>query len=356
MNLSSALTGLALLILTLQGSHADEKLSRSALMKQLEARKDLSFLEGKADRPYVHFFAAEAEYGAFYSMPMLALILNKTHGFNVSVSYALDAEGHIDSRVKDSLVGLELLEHADLAVFFTRTRSISKDQAMKLQAYLDSGKPLVGFRTANHGFRFDKEHPDAAYLEKQGWGHKGPKLQYMWKHLFGGHHAGGPYGEMLTAIEGIVEGQEDHPIVRGFTPYEDPRHLYILNDVKVKTIAPDDTKYTGLVRGRALRLAEHKKNLPVTQPVIIVSEESRRTFYSSTCGADTFKHPSARRLAIQGIFWALQMEDKIPQEGLPVELVAPYDPPDDTHLRSAKEGGREADPHRGKPEDVFKAK
>ena len=68
--------------------------------------------------PYVHFFfAAEAEYGAFYGMPMLAEILNQRHGFTVSVSYSLDSEGNVDSRVKDGLRGFELLEHADLEIW-----------------------------------------------------------------------------------------------------------------------------------------------------------------------------------------------------------------------------------------------
>ena len=68
--------------------------------------------------------------------------------------------------------------------------------------------------------------------------------------------------------------------------------------------------------------------------------------YSSTCGADAFRNESTRRLAIQSIFWALGLEEEIPAEGLKVDFVRPYDPPEDTHLR-------EGDPHRGKPADVF---
>ena len=56
----------------------------------LEKREDISFLRGKEKMPYVHFFAAESEYGAFYSMPMLGKMLNERHGFSVSVSYSLD--------------------------------------------------------------------------------------------------------------------------------------------------------------------------------------------------------------------------------------------------------------------------
>ena len=40
------------------------------------------------------------------------------------------------------------------------------------------------------------------------------------------------------------------------------------------------------------------------------------------------------------------MEEEIPDNGLNVELVRSYTPPEDTHLRKD-------DPHRGKPGDVF---
>ena len=53
---------------------------RGALFETLEKRTDLSFLRGQAAQPYVHIFAAEAEYGAFYSMPMLAPNAHRVHG------------------------------------------------------------------------------------------------------------------------------------------------------------------------------------------------------------------------------------------------------------------------------------
>jgi hypothetical protein len=34
-----------------------------------------------------------------------------------------------------------------------------------------------------------------------------------------------------------------------------------------------------------------------------------------------------RRLLVNGIYWALGMEEKIPVEGTNVELLAPYTPP-----------------------------
>ena len=308
----------------------------------LEKREDISFLRGKEKMPYVHFFAAESEYGAFFSMPMLGKMLNERHGFSVSVSYSLDLNGSIDDRIPNGLVGFELMERADLVVVFTRSKLLTKSTASAFQKYLDSGKPLVGFRTANHGFNFSKEDPDADFLRSEGWTHKGPQLCSMWKHKFGGHHGGSPRDGMLTDIFPNSE-YGNHPILNGIQPYKDPRHLYILLKEPGKT----EYDFTPLVMGKARKIFDHKKHLPEIQPTVIISEKPRRTFYSSTCGADTFYNPNARRLALHGILWALGMEKEIPETGVNVDFTQPYAIPHDTHLRKGE-------PNRGLPRDVFK--
>ena len=53
----------------------DSIISLSTWYDSLEKRKNVSFLRGSSGKPYVHFLAAEAEYGTFYSMPMLAEML-----------------------------------------------------------------------------------------------------------------------------------------------------------------------------------------------------------------------------------------------------------------------------------------
>ena len=102
----------------------------------------------------------------------------------------------------------------------------------------------------------------------------------------------------------------------------------------------------GWITLEILKIFPHKAHLPKTQPTLVISEKARRMVYSSTCGADTFRHEPARRLAIQSIFWALGLKKEIPAEGLNVDFVRPYSPPKDTHLRKG-------DPHRGKPSAVF---
>src|SRR5207249_1674067 len=46
--------------------------------------------------------------------------------------------------------GLEALATADLAVFFLRWRALPQEQLRPIRAYLDSGRPVIGFRTSTH--------------------------------------------------------------------------------------------------------------------------------------------------------------------------------------------------------------
>ena len=55
----------------------------------------------------------------------------------------------------DEVLGAAILEHlegADAAIFYTRLLSLPPEQLASIYGYLDSGKPILAIRTANHGF------------------------------------------------------------------------------------------------------------------------------------------------------------------------------------------------------------
>jgi len=70
------------------------------------------------------------------------------------------------------LPGIEGLETADVAIFFTRRVSLSDDQLAKVKAYVASGKGVVGVRTASHGFQtwleFDAQVLGGSYNNHYG--------------------------------------------------------------------------------------------------------------------------------------------------------------------------------------------
>src|SRR5258705_8408486 len=50
----------------------------------------------------------------------------------------------------DDLPGIEALDSADVMVLFTRRLLLPADQMAHARKFIDSGKPLVGIRTASH--------------------------------------------------------------------------------------------------------------------------------------------------------------------------------------------------------------
>ena len=58
-------------------------------------------------------------------------------------------------RNKMGIPGLEKLKSADVAIFYLRFLTLPKDQLKHVTDYLESGKPVVGFRTSTHAFAYE---------------------------------------------------------------------------------------------------------------------------------------------------------------------------------------------------------
>ena len=110
-----------------------------------------------APEPHVVFVTGDEEYRSEESMPMLARILERDYGFRVSIAYSLDDKGFVDPNNTKDVTGIEALKSADLLVLFTRFRHWPEAKFQVFLDYIAQGKPLVGFRTATHAFRFP--HP-----------------------------------------------------------------------------------------------------------------------------------------------------------------------------------------------------
>ena len=116
---------------------------------------------GGEDAPHVVFVVGDQEYRSEECTPMLAELLAERHGMHTTVLFAQDEQGRVDptSKIKwedkeivHDIPGLEHLEGADAAIFYTRLLSLPPEQLASIYGYLDSGKPILAIRTANHGF------------------------------------------------------------------------------------------------------------------------------------------------------------------------------------------------------------
>ena len=97
--------------------------------------------------------AGDEEYRTEESMPMLAKILAKTHGFNCVVLFSTDEkEGFIDPNNQKNIRGTEMLDNAQLMIIGTRFRQLPEAQLAPFARFLNAGKPVIGIRTATHAF------------------------------------------------------------------------------------------------------------------------------------------------------------------------------------------------------------
>ena len=279
-----------------------------------------------AAAPKVVFVVGDEEYRSEESMPMLAALLKRDHAIEPVVLFSRNAAGEVDPMRLDHIPGLGALEDADLMVLFTRWRELPPDQMSKIVAYVESGRPVVGFRTGTHAFKYPADSPYAAWNEE--------KIAALVGQRWIVHHGHFSDGEApLTRV--TTAGDAASPILNGvemsFEAYSWLYHVTGGGDA----LAPDSTP---LLIGETLRskqLAQGKGDrYPPVQPIAWTKTnpfspadpEPGRVFFTTLGHPYDFKLPAVRRLAVQGILWALGREAEIPAGGVPTDPVAPYAP------------------------------
>jgi type 1 glutamine amidotransferase len=278
--------------------------------------------EKSSREPHVVFVTGDEEYRSEESMPMLAKILHRDYGFQVTVCYALAKDGSIDPNNLENVSGLEALGDADLLVMFTRFRKLPDDQLGRIVAFAESGKPMVGFRTATHAFRYGTG-PHAAAMD-EAWPIKVFGQKWITHH---GHFGDGT--ERLTDVT-INPDFKDHPILQGVRPFQAYSWLY---HVEGGGDAVSGTCQR-LLLGRAMKTshANELDRYPISNPVAwtktapAASGLPVRVFFTTLGHPYDFKQESMRKLAINGILWALGMHDRIPPDGAKAEIVGEYAP------------------------------
>ncbi|MEJ5276354.1 MAG: ThuA domain-containing protein, partial [Thermogemmata sp.] len=168
-----------------------------------------------------------------------------------------------------SLPGIEQLQECDAAIFFTRRLRLEGESLKIIQEFARSSKPIVGIRTASHGF--------------QNW------LE-MDKEIFGGDYQG-HYGAGVVCEVRPAPGASEHPVLRGVRPFRSQGSLY-----KNPRLAPDvQVLLTGTIPSGQ------------TEPVAWVRTlKGRRIFYTSLGHPDDFQDENFQRLLLNALEWTLQ--------------------------------------------------
>lgn len=286
---------------------------------------------GQDQRPgngkHIVLVAAEQEYRAEQAMPMLARMLAKHHGFDCTVLFA-QKDGMVDptqkTRPEDKemfhdIPGIEHIAKADLLILFNRFITLPDEQIQHVIQYLDSGKPIFGIRTANHGF--SGNFPYRVNDKKVRFG------EDVLGGSFRGHH-GGWHREGTRGI--VVEANKSHPILTGVTDVFGPSDVYRTYG-KGKSL-PETC--TSLLLGQPLvglnptdAPNTKKEALPVawTNSWTGSKGESARVFHVTMGSARDYQSAGLRRLSTNAIYWCLDLEDKITADSS-VEIVGDYQP------------------------------
>lgn len=191
--------------------------------------------------------AGDEEYRTEETMPMLAKILAKKHGFNCVVLFSTDEKaGFIDPNNQKNIRGTEVLDNADLMIIGTRFRQLPDSQLAPFARFLNAGKPVIGIRTATHAFSGGAKTGDFK------WADFGLKiLGEKWVAHHGAHKKEGTRSVFETA-------NLKHPVLRGV------EEIFCTSDVyAVKNL--DLSKATVLLRG-AVTETLSDRSYPVKGP------------------------------------------------------------------------------------------
>ena len=277
---------------------------------------------------HVVLIAADQEYRSEQSLPMLARILAERHGFFCTVLFLVNGEGESDPTLpiryqkKDivhDIPGLEHLKKADLMVLFSRLITLPDEQIAHVIDYLESGKPIIGIRTANHGF-----------LGNFPYEKNGKKVRFgddVLGGAFRSHH-GNWHRDSTRGI--IVKENAGHPILKGVRDVWGPSDVYQVH-AQGKGLSAD---CTGLLLGQPLLGRKHddgvnekKAALPIawTKTWTGDSGKTARVFHVTMGSAKDYQSEGLRRLTVNAVYWCLGMEDRI-RADMSCDYVGPYRP------------------------------
>jgi type 1 glutamine amidotransferase len=306
---------------TLSGQGADHPVPESPLWITYAGG------EGPGQGKHIVFIAADQEYRSEQALPMLAKMLAKHHGFHCTVLFSLNDKNEVDptkkirwedKTIQHNIPGLEHLQKADLMVIFSRLITLPEKQLQHIYNYLDSGKPIIGIRTANHGFiGFDYKK-------------NGKKIDFG-EDVLGGSFRSHHGRWMADSTRGsIVEKNKDHPILKGVSD------IWGLSDVyrTFKEGGSLPEACLPLVEGQPLmgRKQDDAVNpkliaLPVAwvKPWIGNSGKTARVFHSTMGSAEDYQNAGLRRLTVNAAYWCLAIESQIDPKSC-VDPVGEYKP------------------------------
>ncbi len=242
-----------------------------------------------ADKPHVVLVVGTLHYSPELTMPVFAKELERL-GFRTTV---VMGEGNPEKKTDDVLPNIEALADADLAIFFMRFLKLPDDEWKPIEDYLKSGKPVIGLRTANHSFKYPRNHP-----------------RFKWNDDFGRRALGTPYivHQISTTEISVVEDAAKHPIMTNVTKsnWVSQGTLYL-----TKLQAGCIPLVTGFGKGRVRTLKKSFGVIEVKEEETDVvawaweNEWGGKVFGTSFGHPSDFAEASFVRMLVNAVHWSL---------------------------------------------------
>ncbi len=295
-----------------------------SFVQTASADKPLSFegTNGPGKGKHIVFLAGDHEYRSEESLPELARILAKHHGFKCTVLFNIDqATGEIVAG-NSNMPGMEALDSADLAVVFLRFQNFPPEQMKHLDDYLNRGGPIVGLRTATHAFKMNANDPFSKYSfdskakdYELGFGHQ--VLGQTWVGHYGKNHS------QSTRIT-IIDDKKSHPILRGVKDIWVQAGGYVGKPVdgEVLTMAQP---LNGMTPDSVADSTKPPMPSEWTRSYKSASGKISRVFTTLYGTPEDILNDGYRRMLVNGCYWALGMEASIKPEAN-IAFVGPFKP------------------------------
>lgn len=282
----------------------------------------------KHNKKKIVLISGDEEYRSEETMPMLANILSKSHGFETVVLFAINPTNkQVDPDYQKNIPGLHHLQDADLMIIATRFRELPDEQMKYINDYLLSGKPLIGLRTSTHGFNFKKEsksqYKHYSYNESQSpW--QGGFGKLVLGETWINHH--GDHGKEGTRA--IINGLEakDNPVLTGVKDIWCPSDVYgIRNKLEGATILLHGQPTVGMTADSPLNTAKSSMPIAWLQNYKLPKGKSGKAFTTTMGASVDFLSRDLRRLIINASYYLLGDESKI-VEKYNVDPIKTYSP------------------------------
>ena len=284
--------------------------------------------EGPGKGKHIVLVGGDEEYRSEEALPMLGKILAVHHGFKCTVLFSINpADGTIDPLNQNNIPGLQALRNADMMIIASRFRELPDSDMKYIDEFVNSGKPILGLRTATHAFSYSK-NKDSAYI-KYDWRNKdwpGGFGQQVLGETWVNHHG---HHRVESTRGAINEQYKDHPILKGVKDIWGPTDVYTVSHLipEAKVLV-----YGQVLEGMnpADKPVVGPKNDPM-MPLVWQRDyrgESGKTsrIVTTTMGAAVdLESEGLRRLLVNACYWTTGLEEKIPAKAN-VDYVGEYKP------------------------------